>query len=201
MSKAEQSSGPSSSAAKSSKPAKDWKSKGTNLPIKLHITTSPNLLLDVLTFVSQEEAKESINLDALLDTGCLAGDFVARRIVDKYNIKPVIHSTAKLSVCSGLDNTCYDMSKSVIISVNYFNERLNNINAFEIKAIILDTSHLDLIIGRARIKNLGLVHQVPSQFHNIGKVLITEGKSTQLSVVAVSPSRSYKPEASQKVNL
>ena len=73
------------------------------------------------TFSSQEEAKGSINLDALLDTGSLAGDFVARRIVDKYNVKPVIHSTAKLSVCSGLYNTCYDTSKSVIISVNYFN--------------------------------------------------------------------------------
>ena len=75
-------------------------------------------------------------MDALLDTGCLAGDFVARRILDKYNMKPVIHSTANLSVCSGLDNTCYDISKSVMISVNYFNERLNRINTFEIKAII-----------------------------------------------------------------
>ena len=125
MSKAEQSSGPSSSPAKPNKPSKDWKSKGTYvstiLPIKLHIATSPNLLPVVLTFVSQEEGKESINLDALLDTGSLAGDFVARRIVDKYNIKPVIHSTAKLSICSGLDNTCYDTSKSVILSVNYFN--------------------------------------------------------------------------------
>ena len=65
---------------------------------------------------------------------------------------------AKLSVCSGLDNTCYDISKSVIINVNYFNERLNNINAFEIEAIILDTSPLDLIIGRATIKKLGLVY-------------------------------------------
>ena len=36
------------------------------------------------------------------------GDFVARRIVDRFNIKPVINSAAKLSVCSGLDNTCYD---------------------------------------------------------------------------------------------
>ena len=158
-SKAGQLPGLYSSASKPSKPAKDWKSKGTYvssiLPIKLHIATSPNLLPVVLTFSSQEEAKGSINLDALLDTGCLAGDFVARRIVDKYNIKPVIHSTAKLSVCSGLDNTCYDISKSVIISVNYFNERLNNINTFEIKAIILDTSPLDLIIGRATIKKLG----------------------------------------------
>ena len=58
----------------------------------------------------------------------------------------------------------------MIISVDYFNERLNNINTFGIKAIILDTSPLDLIIGRATIKKLGLVHQVPSQFHNIGKV-------------------------------
>ena len=129
MSKAGQSSGPSSSAAKTSKPSKDWKSEGTYvstfLPIKLHIATSPNLLPVVLTFISQEEAKGSINVDALLDTGCLAGDFVARRIVDRFNIKPVINSAAKLSVCSGLDNTCYDISMSVIISVNYLNERLN----------------------------------------------------------------------------
>ena len=151
MSKAGQSSGPSSSAAKTSKPSKDWKSKGTYvstiLPIKLHISTSPNLLPVVLTFVSKEKAKGGINLDALLDTGCLAGDFVARRVVDKYNVKPVINSAAKLSVCSELDKTFYD----IIISVNYFNERFNNINTFEIKAIIIDTSPLDLIIGRATI--------------------------------------------------
>ena len=130
-------------------------------------------------------------MDALLDTGCLAGDF----------IKPVINSAAILPVCSGLDNTCYDISKSVIIRVN---ERLNIINTFEIKVNILDTSPLDLIIGRATIKKLGLVHQVPSQFLNIGKMLITEGKplSTRLSVVAVSRRRSCKPlEASQKVLL
>ena len=121
MGTAGQSSGSSSLATKPSKPSKDWKNKGTYvstiLPIKLHIATSPNLLQVVLTFVSHEEAKGSINLDALLDTGCLAGDFVARRVVDKYNTKPVINSAANLSVCSGLDNTCYDISKSVIISV------------------------------------------------------------------------------------
>ena len=143
ISKAGQSSGPSSSATKTSKPSKDWKSKGTYgstiLPIRLHIATSPNLLPVVLTFVSQEEAKGSINVDALLDTGCLARDFVARRIVDRFNIKPVINSAAKLSVCSGLDNTCYDISKSVIISINYLNERLNKRNTFEMKAIILGT--------------------------------------------------------------
>ena len=68
-------------------------------------------------------------MDGLLDTGCLAGDFVARRIVERYNIQPILQSTSK-PVCSGLDNTCHDMSKSVITSVNFFNERVNNMNNF-----------------------------------------------------------------------
>ena len=133
----------------------------------------------ILTFVSQEEAKGSINVDALLDTGCLAGDFVARRIVDRFNIRPIIHSTSKLSVCSGLDNTCYDISDSVIVSVNYLNERVNKINTFTIKAIILDSSPVDIIIGRATIKKLSLVLEVPSQFHNIGKALLTGGNTSE----------------------
>ena len=103
MGKAGQSSDSSSSAVKPIKPSKDWRSKGTYvntiLLINLHIATSTNLLPVVNTFSSQEEAKGSINLDALLDTGCLAGDSVARRIVDEYNIKPVLQSTAKFSVC------------------------------------------------------------------------------------------------------
>ena len=104
---------------------KDWKNKGTIMTTILHdeipIPTSPNLISVFITFPSQAESQRRINVEGLLDTGCLAGDFVARRVIDKYNIKPVIHSTAKLSVCSGLDNTCYDILKSVMISVNYFN--------------------------------------------------------------------------------
>ena len=81
MSKDGQSFGPSSSASQPIKPSKDWKNKGTYvstiLPIKLHIAILPDLLPVVLTFSSQGEEKGSINVDALLDTGCLAEDFVA----------------------------------------------------------------------------------------------------------------------------
>ena len=112
----------------------------TILPDEIPIPTSPNLISVFLTFPSQAESQGKINVEGLLDTGCLAGDFVARRIVEKYNIKPILQSTAKLSGFSGLDNTCYDMSKSVIVSVNFFNERVNKINNFEIKAIIFDSS-------------------------------------------------------------
>ena len=85
---------------------KDWKNKGAIMTTVLHdeipIPTSPNLISIFLTFPSQAESQRRINVQGLLDTGCLAGDFVARRIVDKYNIKPILQSTAKLSVCSGL---------------------------------------------------------------------------------------------------
>ena len=87
MGKAEQPSSSYSSAVRPLKPTKDWKSKDTYLntifPIKLHITPSSNLLPVVLTFSSQEKPKGSVNMDALLDTGCLAGNFIARRIADK----------------------------------------------------------------------------------------------------------------------
>ena len=96
----------------------------TILPDELPIPTSPNLISIFLTFPSQAESQERINVEGLLDTGCLAGDFVARRIVERYNIQPILQFTSKLSACSGLDNTRYDMSKSVIVSVKFFNERL-----------------------------------------------------------------------------
>ena len=135
------SSSPSKYAPKKPFVKKDWKDKATIMTTILHdeipIPTSPNLLSVSLTFPSQAESQRRINVEGLLDTGCLVGDFVARRIVDKYNIKPILQSNSKLSVCSGLDNTCYDMSKSVVVSVNFFNERENNMNNFEIKAIIL----------------------------------------------------------------
>ena len=180
-----ESSSSSSSTYASKKPfvKKDWKNKGTIMTTILHdeipIPTSPNLISVFLTFPSHGESQKRINVEGLLDTGCLAGDFVARRIVDKYNIKPILQSTAKLSVYSGLDNTCYDISKSVIVSVNFFNKRVNETNNFEIKAIILDSSPLDLIIGRSTIKKYGLVRQIPSQFEDINTVLITGGKTSE----------------------
>ena len=71
------------------------------------------------------------------------------------------------------------MSKSVIMRVNFSNERANNMNTFEIKAIILDSSPLDLIIGRSTIKKYGLVRQIPRQFEDMSMVLITEGETSE----------------------
>ena len=43
----------------------------------------------------------------------------------------------------------------------------------------LDSSPLDLIIGCSTIKKYGLVRQIPGQFGNLSKVLITEGKTSE----------------------
>ena len=52
-------------------------------------------------------------------------------------------------------------------------------NTFEIKAIILDSTSSDLIIRRSTIKKYDLVHQIPSQFEDMSRVLITEGKTSE----------------------
>ena len=76
----------------------------TILHDEIPIPTSPNLISIFLTFPSQAESQERTDVEGLLDTGYLAGDFVARRIVEKNNIQPILQSISKLSVCSGLDN-------------------------------------------------------------------------------------------------
>ena len=66
--------------------------------------------------------------------------------------RPMIRSKGEESKMIAL------MSKSVIVSVNFFHERVNKIDNFEIKAIILDSSPLDLIIGRSTIKIIYFIY-------------------------------------------
>ena len=46
-----------------------------------------------------------MEVDALLDTDSLAGDFIADDVVVTYNLKPVLSDTS-YTVCSGLSNRC-----------------------------------------------------------------------------------------------
>ena len=74
----------------------------TILPGELPIPTSPNLISVFLTISSQADTQGKMNVEGLLDTGCLAGDFVARRTVERYNIQPILRSNSKFSVCYSL---------------------------------------------------------------------------------------------------
>ena len=84
-----------------------------------------------------------------MDTGALDGNFISENIIHRYNLAPFTsHSENTFTVCSGLDSKCYDIYKSIPLCVTFFNEILNKNDTFEIEAIILKDSRIDLIIGR-----------------------------------------------------
>ena len=101
-------------------------------------------------------------MDALLDTGSLAGDFIAEDIVVRYNLKPVLSDTS-YTVCSGLDDCCLKSNTKLLLRVTFFDESSNRYDNFDIKAHILKATPVDLIIGRDSIKKFNLFSKVPSQ--------------------------------------
>jgi hypothetical protein len=99
----------------------------------------------------------------LLDTGSLAGNFIAYRCLLNLKLDSFIVISKKRIVCSGLDNKCYDISKSIDLRIFYFSETLNETVFIETTAIILESSPVDLILGRKTIKRHKLFDQIPSQ--------------------------------------
>ena len=97
----------------------DWKSKSklmTSLDLK---STTSDFLTVSLTPLSIQEMRRSVSGEALLDTGCLAGDFVSERIVDNNNLRFLVkNSIITDTVCSGVDNQCYDIRNSILLRVS-----------------------------------------------------------------------------------
>ena len=127
---------PAPSGATGSKPLekkKDWKDNKSKLLYSLSPSSSlidPNLLSVTLSS-SPKKTSVKARVEALLDTGSLAGDFISEKTVRKYNFTP-IQTNSKLTVCSGLDNTCQDLNTKVNLGVTFHNELLNNDDTFDI---------------------------------------------------------------------
>ena len=51
--------------------------------------TTSNFMSVTLSILPQERISVRMEVDALLDTGSLAGDFIAENVVVRYNLKPV----------------------------------------------------------------------------------------------------------------
>ena len=101
-------------------------------------------------------------MEALLDTGSLAGDFISEKAVTRFNFTPT-HTDSKLTVCSGLDNTCHTLNTKVDLGVTFHNELLNNNDTFDISPVILKETPVDMIIGRDTIKKYKLFEKIPRQ--------------------------------------
>jgi transposase InsO family protein len=127
------------------------------------LENDPNYLSVSLSVPQTAKTVRSKEIKALLDTGSLAGDFIAFRVIDELKLNHFIIVDKKKTVCSALDNKCYDISRSIILSITYFREDINKNDTFEMKAIILSSSPVDLLIGRNTIKLHSLFEKVPSQ--------------------------------------
>jgi hypothetical protein len=95
---------------------KKLKTKGALIPDSVHFTTitSPEFNTDYLSVAVSQSLEPPKNvIKALLDTGSLAGDFIAYRYVLNLKLESFILSSKKRQVFSGLDNQCYDISSSI----------------------------------------------------------------------------------------
>jgi hypothetical protein len=117
------------------------------------------------SLTSTKLATSNHEVAALLDTGSLAGDFVALRVIQNLKLTKCIGSTSQRTVCSGLDNKCNDISKHIPLYLSYFSEALNKNDVFLINAIILESSPVDLFIyiGKQTIRRTQIFTSVPSQ--------------------------------------
>ena len=88
-----------------------------------------------------------------MDTGSLAGDFVLERLVDKHSLVPVVTANNR-TVCSGLNNECVKINTILLLRVTFFSEILNKNTSFDIEAMILKNTPIDVIIGRNTIKKI-----------------------------------------------
>ena len=105
----------------------------------------PNYKYFFLSLPSQKAKsfEERNRIETLIDTGSLAGNFVLRQVLIDLNLTSAITaSTCPSTVCSGLDNSCYDLKHSIKLTISYFCSILNNYASFERKAFIFDKSPL-----------------------------------------------------------
>ena len=124
----------------------------------------------------QTTPRESNLIETLLDTGSLAGNFVLRQVVNDLNLQAdIITKTCTSTVCSALDNRCYDLTTTIPLKISYFCSIINNYASFKIQVFIIDNSPLKLIIGLQSIRKLNLFHLFPEY---VGLIQTTNKSST-----------------------
>jgi transposase InsO family protein len=139
--------------------------------------TSNDLLTCTVSLLSQEpkQAKrgrrgsdsKSLTVDALLDSGALAGNFISTHcfdILQEDSINSFSVDGPRLPICSGLDSECVNISAKthvLLIKISCENKKPFSFSA---TFRVLPTTPFDLIIGRETIKNFNLALLLPSHF-------------------------------------
>ena len=131
----------------------------------LGVLTNPlstDFLMATVSHVSQPPQPRN-KVQVLVDTGALAGNFIAMRVVKHFNLEDFIVNSQTLTVCSALDSKCYNISQSINLKLTFLSERLNKNTFIKLSAIILNESAVDLVIGRKTIRETNIFRELPSQ--------------------------------------
>ena len=83
-----------------------------------------------------------MEVDALLDTGSLAGYFIAEGVVVRYNLKSVLSDTS-YTICSGFNYRCLESNTILLLRVTFFDEKSDKYDTFDIKVLILKFTPVD----------------------------------------------------------
>ena len=132
---------------------------------------------------------------ALLDTGSLAGDFISQTFVDRLQgNKDFSYTSANaMTVCSGLDSTCYQSDQLIDICVTFhtFDNRTASIT---ISPRINKATTVDLILGRETLNKYDFFSLTPLHLGMPAKEPILSAIPTLSPLV--TPTRSMTPPVS-----
>ncbi len=132
------------------------------------------------TMEKGDTSSTSLKVQALLDTGSLAGDFISYKILLELPLPLLVYNT-DFSVCSGMDGNCIDkldaidlyvtmctenaLSNNRLVHINDLKKFKNNKFVFKTSFYILKDTNIECVIGRDTIKKQKLVEKFHSHFH------------------------------------
>ena len=160
-----QSSFSKSNSSEQSRHTKSGESLDINFLLNTICNQNPenNFIHVTVAAISQGNNITKSNVKALLDTGSLAGDFIANRVIKALNLDNFVKEQKSKYVCSGLDNKCCNICSTIALQVEYYSEKLNKLVSIKINPQVLDFSPIDLVIGRNTIRQYSIFSEVPSQ--------------------------------------
>jgi hypothetical protein len=98
---------------------------------------------------SRVPIKTVAEVNALVDSGSLAGDFISLPIVMSLDLlQYVVSDISDRKVCSGLDNSCTSSLGSISLFLTFKSEVVDKLLSYLFILKVLNKSPIDIIIGR-----------------------------------------------------
>jgi hypothetical protein len=128
-------------------------------------------------------------INVLIDTGALDGDYVSIRVVSMYNIP--MEKDSITWICAGTDSPCVPSIGQTRIQVSYLNEITMSYETIVLNPIVIN-GPTDLIIGKQSIYNNSLLLKLDEQIWGDMEKQVTGGPHRG-DTLAGSPNPRHHP--------